>query len=333
MARQGNVEAQFNLGNMYENGRGVQKDYTEAINWYQEAAEHGYTPAKEVLPHLERLKDAEEGNADAQYELGKMYLKMYLKSQSSLDNKKALDYYKKAAEQGHVNALRAFVKLTRFDYSFFFEIHEEAAIYQKAIKNGNADVFATLVKMAEEFTFPPYIIGMIYEEGEGVSRSDCRAMEWYEKAAEQGHAEAQYKLGEMYYNNMYEWSSIINRSDVMKERSFKWYEKAAEQGHAEAQYQLGQMYEKGEWGHGGMYGSFADQPNHKYSNRLAVKSYLKAADLGHSEAQFKLGEIYEKGLHRGVPRDTVQATDWYQKAAEQGHEGAQYALRRMEKGD
>ena len=52
-AEQGNSDAQFNLGVMYDNGRGVRQDYAEARKWY--------------------LKAAEKGAAHAQFSLGFMY--------------------------------------------------------------------------------------------------------------------------------------------------------------------------------------------------------------------------------------------------------------------
>ncbi len=41
LAEQGLANAQFNLGNMYENGRGVLQDYKTAVKWYRLAAEQG----------------------------------------------------------------------------------------------------------------------------------------------------------------------------------------------------------------------------------------------------------------------------------------------------
>ena len=49
-----------------------------------------------------------------------------------------------------------------------------------------------------------------------------KAIEWYEKAAEQGDAEAQYNLGVMYENGQ--------GVDVNYKKAIEWYEKAAEQG-------------------------------------------------------------------------------------------------------
>ena len=38
LAEQDDAKAQFNLGNMYENGRGVSQDAAEAVKWYRKAA-------------------------------------------------------------------------------------------------------------------------------------------------------------------------------------------------------------------------------------------------------------------------------------------------------
>ena len=38
-AEQGLVQAQYNLGDMYEQGQGVRQDYAEAFRWYRKAAE------------------------------------------------------------------------------------------------------------------------------------------------------------------------------------------------------------------------------------------------------------------------------------------------------
>ena len=55
-----------------------------------------------------------------------------------------------------------------------------------------------------------------------------RARHWYEKAAAQGYAGAQYDLGELYASG----------NGVAKDlhAAEMWYRKAAEQGYADAQY-------------------------------------------------------------------------------------------------
>ena len=52
VAEQGNASAQFNLGVMYENGRGVKQDYFKAVEWYQKAAEQGNASAQSNLGYM-----------------------------------------------------------------------------------------------------------------------------------------------------------------------------------------------------------------------------------------------------------------------------------------
>ena len=49
LAESGNVEAQFWLGNLYENGKGCEKDIHKAIYWYEKSLANGN---KHVAPHL-----------------------------------------------------------------------------------------------------------------------------------------------------------------------------------------------------------------------------------------------------------------------------------------
>ncbi|MRD72059.1 sel1 repeat family protein, partial [Rhodocyclus tenuis] len=46
MAVSGDARAQFALGVMYENGRGIAQDYKEAVRWYRLAAEQGDATAQ-----------------------------------------------------------------------------------------------------------------------------------------------------------------------------------------------------------------------------------------------------------------------------------------------
>ncbi len=48
-AAQGDAVAQLNLGVMYDNGRGAPQDYAEAVRWYSLAAEQGYAEAQFML--------------------------------------------------------------------------------------------------------------------------------------------------------------------------------------------------------------------------------------------------------------------------------------------
>jgi TPR repeat protein len=51
-AEQGDVEAQFILGYLYDKGQGVPQDYTQAAFWVRKAAEQGYAAAQSMLGYL-----------------------------------------------------------------------------------------------------------------------------------------------------------------------------------------------------------------------------------------------------------------------------------------
>jgi TPR repeat protein len=155
-------------------------------------------------------------------------------------------------------------------------------------------------------------LGVKYEKGNGVPQDYGKAVEYYRRAAEQGHEEARVHLGFLYYNGR-------GVSQDYGEAA-KWFRMAAEQGkqgNAKAQFTLGHMYDYG-------YGVL---PN----NSEAVSWYRKAAEQGYAEAQFFLGSKYAKG--EDVPRNDLEAAKWYRKAAAQGHGPAKEALREMNKAE
>ncbi len=51
LAEQGNAKAQYNLGVMYDKGRGVPQDYAKAVGWWRKAAEQGDAKAQYKIGH------------------------------------------------------------------------------------------------------------------------------------------------------------------------------------------------------------------------------------------------------------------------------------------
>ena len=51
-AKQGYVQAQYNLGVMYANGTGVEQSDEKAVEWYQKAADQGFEDAMVALNRL-----------------------------------------------------------------------------------------------------------------------------------------------------------------------------------------------------------------------------------------------------------------------------------------
>ena len=71
-----------------------------------------------------------------------------------------------------------------------------------------------------------FYLGVMYDNGRGVSRNHTEAAKWYRKAAEQGHADAQFNLGMSYYKG-----EGVSRDYVMAQVLFSL---AAGQGHKSA---------------------------------------------------------------------------------------------------
>ena len=128
--------------------------------------------------------------------------------------------------------------------------------------------------------------------GSGLVDADLRAVgqltdrdgvAWLRKAAEQGQADAQNKLGWMY----------VRGRGVPQDykEALVWLRKAAEQGNSDAQFGLGVMYDNG-----------LGVPQ---DDKEAVVWYRKAAEQGHAIAQNNLGRMCAEG--RGLPQDDKEA--------------------------
>ena len=81
LADRGSPAAQFNIGHLYHQGLGVERDLNAARKWY--------------------LKAATQGDSNAQYELGAMHAQG---DGIPKDYAAAIDWYRQAAEAGHSKA-------------------------------------------------------------------------------------------------------------------------------------------------------------------------------------------------------------------------------------
>lgn len=176
---------------------------------------------------------------------------------------------------------------------------------KQELEDRDKQIMAMLSPNGEEgFDNPEtqYTIGMSYFEGNLLAQDYAKAVEWFQKAADQGHIGGQYMLGVCYYHGYGVGQNYATAAE--------WLRKAAEQGYAWAQHDLGECYYQG-------YGVEQD-----YSE--AAKWYLKAAEQGDALAQNNIGQCYWEGL--GVEQDYAEAAKWYKKAAEQGRPIPQWAL-------
>ena len=151
-----------------------------------------------------------------------------------------------------------------------------------------------------------YKLGRCYYDGTMEAANDINeAMEWFKKAANQGHRESAYYLGNILYNT--------NNNDAIV-----CFSKALP--YADAYYMLGYCYELGKCGL---------QQNYK----SARENYEKARNgIEHSaDALYRLGLLYENG--QGGPKDVKKAIGLFQDATGKGQQAAKQLLdKAMEKG-
>ncbi len=119
LAENGDAEAQFNLGILYDTGQGVRQDYQEAARWYQMAGDQGHPTALYNLGLLyfegkgvERDRtvalalyrhSAQNGDSDAFSSIGYMYLYGLGVDEDPVE---ALAYFLIAAERGSSHGAR-----------------------------------------------------------------------------------------------------------------------------------------------------------------------------------------------------------------------------------
>jgi TPR repeat protein len=179
----------------------------DAAAAYQKA---DYKTAEALLRPL-----AESGDAAAQLNLGNMYERGLHVAQ---DHTIAVEWYRKAANQGHTRAMMNLVRLNAFG-----DGGEAMTMLKPLADAGDADA--------------QYAVGLMYRRGQGVPQDYATAMTWYRKAAEQGHVKAQTGLGASYRKG-----HGVEQNDQL---ALKWTRLGAEQGNADAQRGLGSIYAAG----------------------------------------------------------------------------------------
>ena len=371
--KQGNAEAQYNLGRCYADGNGVAQDYAKAIELWCKAARQGNDVAQYDLdfrsrygrmPNAKALgyrEVAERGYADAQFYLGEMYYFGYCVDKNHAE---ALRWYRKAAEQGHIEAQKAydelfslygrgieqensevekwwrkaseqkdFDALNQLGECYFFgdgiaqDYNEAVRLFHKAAGRGNAKA--------------KFNLGMCYEKGAGVDEDYDEAKKWYEKAVKDGNAEAlnwwikAAESGNVKAQNLLGFCYYCGRGvEKSYNEAVKWFRMAAEQGNAYAQNYLGICYEYGKgvdlnYEEAEKWCRMADE-----HGSLSAKMQLRcieeekkcrmAAEQGDASAQYKLGDHYARG--RTVEQNNTEAVKWYLLAANQGYARAQFSL-------
>ena len=157
LAENGDIHAQYFMGELYRDGPLLPPDWVMARYWFDKAAKQGYAAAQYALGKLYLSDDASvhdpelgiqwleyaayNGNHDASYRLGKEYLKG---ESVRRDTRKAMDHIYTSAQAGNLHA--------------------------------------------------QYLLGKLLLQGKVVERDKEAGIQWLSQAAEQGHSYAQYLL-------------------------------------------------------------------------------------------------------------------------------------------
>ena len=136
-----------------------------------------------------------------------------------------------------------------------------------------------------------FLLGNRYYNGQGVSKDKEQAFYWYEKAARQGNTDAQTLLGLCYLNG----DGVKQNED----KGIYWLSLAADQGNASAKLSFGLCYIDGT--------GVSANAKHGF---ILVKD---AAEHGLTAAQLHVGRFYCEGT--GVEQDIEQGKKWFAKAA------------------
>ncbi len=254
-ACQGNVQAQYMLGDFYEENMSEVPDTLtqQAFYWYHKAAE--------------------QGNVQAQHSLGTLY---YWTLEGKENREKGMQWLLQAAENGSAEAELS-IGLT----FFYSETYDEA--------------YPWLEKAARTLPEAQFLLGTLYLHTQWAGNDVQKAIYWIEKAAhnekekeyeneENLKAWRQYRVARLYRYGPTE-DILFNKADYIPfptdiEKAIEWYLLAAENENCDAQYELAGFYEEG---------SGVQQNNEK-----ALYWYRRSAANGSKPALWKISQLEEK---------------------------------------
>lgn len=160
-AEGGHIPAQYELGKLYRDGSGVEKDVLQAAAWLARAAE--------------------QDSASAAYALGVLLLRGG--EGLAKDVPAAVCWFRRSAENGNRFAQYQLGKLL---------------LQGKDIPKDIDEAFRWLTASAEQgYQYAQYALGKIYLLGQGIKQDREAAIRWFTFAAAQGNESAQYVLDHM----------------------------------------------------------------------------------------------------------------------------------------
>ncbi|MCG7531648.1 sel1 repeat family protein [Psychrobium sp. MM17-31] len=174
-------------------------------------------------------------------------------------------------------------KTARPDYKQAYKYYKKAAEYSH--------------KLAE------FRLGLIYLEGVVGPKDRNKAIQWFEKSAQQGLLESQFNLVVLLWHE--------GKNDEEIQRAFYWAEQLMKQDDIYGYYATGRMLLSGE--------------GTKYNPKLGIKRLEHAAKKGEYKAANELSLLYKNGqLH--VNKSLNKSYQWAEFSAKAGNARGQLLL-------
>ncbi len=249
--------------------------------------------------------EAEQGNALAMYDLGRMWADGL---GVEADPDAAVEWYRKA-----LNAfLSAEKKLPERKKTYLQ--YRIGKMYLAGLGTDQSYETAALwLEQAAEKShkYAQYTLAGLYTKGQGVEKDLKRVFSLYHASVSQGNPYASYELAKMFRDG----TGTVKSAEQAEEHfqdAFSGFLVLEEQSHDDKlQYRLGQMLYQG-------IGTERDEEE-------AVRYWQQAAKLGNVNAQYALGKFW---LDTGTG-DVRQAAEWLEKASDAGNTSAQYVLAKL----
>ncbi|MGG9999890.1 tetratricopeptide repeat protein [Pseudovibrio ascidiaceicola] len=285
----------------------------------QEVLEENAFPRSILEEHRTRVEiidfdalrlQAEQGDADAQYQLGRAF---WAGEGVALNYEKAFYWLTKANEQEHVDARVPLATMYERGYHVFADYKRAAELYFEASQQGDDWALAQLatmyisgegvkkdvnygLKLLHQLADLEHYAALVYlgdyaEEGlEGIAPDYEQAAEYFERARDAGSNIAASRLADMIYAG--------RLGDVDMERVFALLEEDLSYHSLNAAISLAEIYLDG-----------TEVPK---DVAKALEYFELAAEWGSSYALVEIGEIYEDGALG--PVDYEKAEEYYQIA-------------------
>jgi len=306
LAEEGDSIAQYKLGEMLISGKGVEKDVSKGEAWLIKSAQQGETDAINELASLYINELSREPSANkystnkklafdilesaavrGDAESQRLLAIMYEYGIGTAKNKaKSLEWVRRSADNGDSDA-----QLT-MSYLYSLNSNSISGGKQGFGRSKKLEIEWALKAAAQNNPYAQRRLGIMYTEAnilpeenelqdmEKGKEWNVKGFETFKGLAEAGDVDAQYMLGDIYFNGIEGFMKNFDRK-----KSFYWFLKAAEQGHAYAQLAVAKAYANGRVDEEKGYGVRKDKAK-------AIEWYRKAAGQGVEDASYILKNVY-----------------------------------------